>query len=191
MRMDETSVRAILVAARKAVDEAGLPESLQAVAFERAIELLAGKVTPSPAGGKTELEDELSDDQRVAKIAKRMDVDASLLARVYDLHEEDVSLIVKRAKLAASQAGATRQIAVLYCAARQAGGYDQETTNVALVRDRVADMGVLNEANFATHLKDADGISIRGSGPSRELKVTQPGYERAGELVTQLAGSGS
>lgn len=52
-------------------------------------------------------------------------------------------------------------------------------------------MGVYDTKNFATHMKSVVGLTMKGSGQSREFKVTNPGYEEAGKIVTRLTGGGS
>jgi hypothetical protein len=103
-----------------------------------------------------------------------------------------VALIVQRSKLASSKAKATREVALLYSAARQAAGYDETHTPIASIKTRVEDMGVLNEHNFASHVKNTDGLSQRGQTPStREYKVTQHGFEEAGKIINRVTGGGS
>lgn len=50
MAADPTKVREILIVAREVVDSADLPEELQIVAFEKAVELLAGRAPATTPG---------------------------------------------------------------------------------------------------------------------------------------------
>jgi hypothetical protein len=194
--MDRTNVERILTDAREAVAAAEVPEELRPLAFEKAVDLLAGSTPAAPAqpaeagvevngdGGRT--------DQRLAKIAQRLGVEPSKLAYIFDPDTDDVALIVQRSKLASSKAKATREVALLYSAARQAAGYDETHTSIASIKTRVEDMGVLDENNFASHVKNTDGLSQRGQTPStREYKVTQHGFEEAGKIINRVTGGGS
>lgn len=193
MSVDHTPAKEIIEAAYKAVKESGIPAGLQEVAFTKAVDLLASKIKPSSAvietndtsagGGDGTV------DERMAKIAKRMGVEVNTLRYVYELDDEGVTLIVKRAKLASDKANATGEIAVLYCAARQAGGYDEGYTTASEVRDRVKDYGVLDANNFAGKIgKMTDWFAMKGSGAKRELKATQTGYEEAAKIVGRITG---
>lgn len=200
MVYDQDAVQKILASAHAAVQGAKIPKELQPLAFEKAIDLLAGPVPATTSGGGGQQGgdsnggrggDPLTDDERLAKIAKRTGADASKLGYMYDLDDEDVNLVIQRSKLATSKAVATREIALLYCVARQAGGYDATHTAVSLIRQRVDDMGVLDESNFATSVREVDGMTGKGARQNREFKVTQHGYEEAGKLITRVTGGGS
>jgi hypothetical protein len=194
MTTDRTTVEKILSEAREAVDGAKIPEDLRSLAFGKAINLLAGDIAPAARKTKTQDSDQGvgNGDDRVAKIAKRMNVDENKLAYIYDLDSDDVSLVAQRSKLSSSKAEATREVALLYSAARQAGGYDQTHTPIALIKTRVEDMGVVDVNNFASHVKKTDGLSQRGQTPStREYKVTQHGFEEAAKIINRVAGGSS
>jgi hypothetical protein len=194
--MDQEAVKEVLTAALAAVKDAKVPADLRPLAFEKAIDLLAGTATPGPAppAGSSQQHQptppDLSGDARLAKIAQRTGTDTAKLAYVYDVDDDDVSVVIQRSKLSQSKAVATREIALLYAAARQAGGYDETHTSVSHIRQRVDDMGVLDEANFATAVKNVDGMTSKGSRQNREFKVTQHGYEEAGKLITRLTTTG-
>jgi hypothetical protein len=202
MAYDQEAVEKILSAARAAVAAAKVPKELQPLAFGKAVDLLAGSAAPSesrpPSGGKPKEDgsdgktgDSGTEEERLEKIARRTGVDLSKLAYIYDLDDDDVNLVIQRSKLATSKAVATREIALLYCSARQAGGYDETHTPVSSIRQRVDDMGVLDTANFSTSVRNVDGMTGKGTRQNREFKVTQHGYEEAGKLITRLTGGGS
>lgn len=194
---DKETVEKILTQAREVVAAAEVPEALQPLAFEKAVDLLAG--TPhAPAAPGASANGAPADsgdgssapvDQRLAKIAQRLGVEASKLAYVYDLDDDDVTLIMPRSKLDATKAIATREVALLYAVARQAGGYDATHTKVGDIKSKVDDMGVLDAGNFASQVKKIEGMSVKGAtAQSREFKVTQHGYEEAAKVITRLTG---
>jgi hypothetical protein len=192
---DRATVDKILTEAREAVDAAEVPEDLRALAFEKAIDLLAGTVqavngAAAASGDETSRDGAAAGfDQRLVKIAQRLGVDVPKLAYVYDLDQDDVTLVVPRSKLHSTKAIATREVALLYAAARQAAGYDETHTRVTDIKSKVEDMGVLDAGNFASHVKKIEGMSVKGStAQSREFKVTQHGYEEAAEVIARVTG---
>lgn len=186
-----------------AVEEAGIPDELREVAFAAALEHLlprgaAGLHTeqqqqpdgaPPPAPAERA---QVRGDDPIAKIARRLQIDATEAGRVFDVDEEGVHVIVQRARLADSRLGATQQIAQLVAAARQAAGLDEGWTSVDTVRKAVEQKGVLDAPNFARALNalDGQGLRLRGQRGNRELKMHDTGFEAAGELVRDLAGRG-
>jgi len=193
MALTQAAVEELLAAASAAVDAANIPEDLRPIAFTKALDMLAGATSaPAPGGGGGEGSDKvvLSDDERMNKIATKVGADATKLPYVYDLDEEDVAFSIQRSKLSSTDAAATREVALLYCAARQALGLDTQT-KIELIRTRVEDMGVYDGKNFSTHLKSITGVTVKGKDSAREYKVTAPGFEEAGKLITRLTGGGS
>jgi hypothetical protein len=192
---NRTNVEKILTEAREAVDAAQIPDDLRALAFEKAVDLLAGNIQASngsataTGGGTAGSSTATGVDQRLAKIAQRLGVEVAKLAYVYDLDQDDVTLVVPRSKLDSTKAIATREVALLYAAARQAGGYDETHTNVTSIKSKVDDMGVLDAGNFASQVKTIDGMSVKGAtAQSREFKVTQHGYEEAAKVIARVTG---
>ena len=195
--MDKSAVQRILEEANEVVEASGVATELRSVAFERAVDLLAGTALRAPggdggaggAGADARGGGAAVADGKAAVVAKKMHIDASKVQRVFDFEDDDVSLSIKRSVLAKDKAGATQELALLYAGARQAAGYDDSHTKVADIRSRVESMGVLDKSNFATHLTDkTDWFTHKGKGVSREFKVTSPGYEDAGKLVLKITG---
>jgi hypothetical protein len=196
MAIDRNTVEKILSEARAAVEAAQIPEELQPVAFGKAVDLLGGTPVPAPTITTAEQTEQNGNggpagDSRLDRIAKKLGVDAKTADYFFDPDGDDVTLAVPRSKLDSNKSTATREVALLYCAARQAGGYDDTHTSVAHVRSKVENMGVLDTANFATHLKNIEGLTVRGSGKDREFKVTSHGYEQATNLMNRIKGGGS
>ena len=192
--MDRTEVDRILTEAREAVDAAQLPPDLRVLGFEKAVDLLSGDVPSNTTNGGVKNDGDVPPvDDRLAAIARRLGVDTAKLAYVYDLDDDDATFVIQRSKLSSTKADATREVGLLYAAARQAGGYDETHTAVAKIRSKVEDMGVLDPNNFASQMTSIEGVTSRGAtAQSREFKVTQHAYENAGKLVERLTGgSGS
>jgi hypothetical protein len=194
--MDKSAVQRILEEANEVVKASAVATELRSVAFEKAVDLLAGTASRTPGGdggagggGADAGGGGAAVDGKAVAVAKKMHIDASKVERVFDFEDDDVSLSIKRSVLAKDKAGATQELALLYAGARQAAGYDDSHTKVADIRSRVESMGVLDKSNFATHLTDkTDWFTHKGKGVSREFKVTSPGYEDAGKLVLKITG---
>jgi hypothetical protein len=192
LAMDKNAVQQILHDAQDAVDAAGIEKELRPVAFDKAVDLLAGTTARdlsdpgdggAGGGGKVAVSD------KVAAVAKKMDIDGEKVARVFGFEEDDVALTIKRSALSKGKAAATQELALLYAAARQAGGYDASHTKASEIRQRADDMGVLDKPNFAAHLgSKKDWFTRKGDGANREFKVTTVGYEEAGKIVAKITG---
>lgn len=181
----------ILKVALEAVRKASIPDKLEEVAFGRAVDFLSGGVSTAQPKGASSTDGNGGHGDRAAKIARRMAVDPGALAYIYDIEDDGVTLIVQRSKLSRDKANASREVALLYAAARQAGGFDEAYTPSGEIRQRVSDMGVLDPNNFGPKLAAMrDWFAIRGSGQKREFKVTQHGYEEAGKIVRRVVGGG-
>jgi hypothetical protein len=176
----------------KAVEDADVPDDLRAAAFEKAFDVLVGRtaaeakpsaeVTPpirrgGPEGGPA-----------LGGIASRMSLDAELVNEVFYVDGESFGLALASSRFERSKAPATQQIALLVAAGRQAGGWD-EWTRTSEIRDVVREYGRFDPANFATTVRRmADVFSFRGKGRELEVRVTRPGFERAGDLIRELGG---
>jgi len=188
--MDKNGVQKILHDAQEAVEAAGIEKELRPVAFDKAVDFLAGTTArgltdagDGPEGGKGAVGD------KAAALAKKIHVDPDKVARVFEFEDEDVALTIKRSALSKDKAGATQELALLYAAARQAGGYDESHTKASEIRARADDMGVLDKGNFAAHLTSKkDWFTRKGDGTNREFKVTTTGYEEAGKIVVRITG---
>jgi len=192
MTADRTMVERILSEAQAAVDSAGVADEFREVAFGKAVDMLGGTVVPATTLAASEQTNTGSGSgDRLERITKKLGVDATTADFFFDPDEEDVTLAVPRSRLDPKRSEATKQVALLYCAARQAGGYDDSYTSTANIKAKVENMGVLDSGNFSTHLKDIEGLSVRGSRQNREFKVTSHGYEQAAKLMNRIKGGAS
>lgn len=192
---DETSVAAAIEAALRVVDGADVPEDLRAVAFEKAYESLAG-AGPAPqqqqAASLVGLGDRPTarDESETAQVAVKLRIEQDLVERVLDFDEDGVHLMVPRSLLARQKSAAIHQVATLVVAGRQGAGRE-EWTPLSAVRRETETLGVEDRSNFAMHMKQLDGVRMRGSGRTGELKMNAVGFENAAELVRQFARLGS
>lgn len=169
------------------VDEAGVPPELKPIAYQHALELLGG--TPSvpasaalgdrgEAGGGASL---------LAAMAKRLSLDIDVLTHVFEEEDDQVHLIVTKAKLPNrdSKAASMRDVALLVTAGRQGAGIEDYTA-AALIRQECEELGVLDSTNFATELGRL-GMRGRGGPRSKEVHASRHQLEQAAELIARIA----
>lgn len=198
MAADDT-ITEVLRTAHDSVSAAGIPEALQSLALEKAIDMAARQhgfapssseggltpggpptETPPPAGASTE--------RSIARIAAGLGLSVETVDEVYHLDGETLSLSVATGKLPTTRQAAVKEIALLIAGGRQAGGWDPEWTPAEEIRP-VADAYGKLDRNFATALTDMeDEFSFSGSGSARKVKLKRKGKENLVALVRRLAG---
>jgi hypothetical protein len=191
-------VEDILRSAADAVDKAEVPSEFRAIAFEKAVEVFAARSTSGVLDGSDDRTGELRSgptqadgNAGMARVAERLDIDVEAIAEVFDDANGELQIIVAPSKMPSNKSGATKLLALLVAAGRQAGGYDEGWTPSAVIRDVCRDYGKLDSANFATALAGMkDEFSFRGKGQGREVKVTRPGFELAARHIRRLTGVG-
>jgi len=125
----------------------------------------------------------------LAKIAAKFNVDGESVGEVYEADGDSIKLIIAASKLEQEKRAATKQIALLVAAGRQAADIDPGWTESRVIREICDDYGKLDSGNFAKSVRDqGDVFSYDGSGQSLKVKVNRAGFERAGETVKQLTG---
>jgi len=190
-------IRDILAEAYKAVQDADLPQELQEVAFEKAVELISGQgVMRSTAGSAGEAS--ISSAESVAaaeesdligRIARRLKIGRESAERIFHIEGDDLKLVVPSSKLSSAKKTATEEIALLVAAGRQAGGLDQETTDADKAREVAEHYRKYDQANFSRTIKDMHNVFIvRENGRKKAVKMTQPGWEAAAELAARILG---
>jgi hypothetical protein len=123
------------------------------------------------------------------RLAQRLGVEASLLTDIYEQDDEGALMPrIPSARLENAVTHATRQLALLVCAGRQCSV--EHATSLAIVRRVCDEHGKLDAPNFNKALKAGDQYWIMsGSGPNRTLKLRNPGWEAAKEMVQRTTGS--
>lgn len=123
----------------------------------------------------------------LSSIAAWLDITEDEVEGCFGDAGEGPQVTISPRRLAGSKADATRQLAQLVLAMRQATGID-EYTSVGEIRTVVNDFGKLDSSNFAAHLGALDAVATAvGRGSSKKLKVTRVGREKIAELVRELA----
>lgn len=117
-----------------------------------------------------------------AALAQRTGVNATLLEDLYAVEDDILAVRVPASRLPKSKAAATLALALLTCAGREASGLTETPTSV--LRDVCSHYGVYDSPNFASTLKSGDANwQISGKGQSKNYKLRQPGWEKAGQVI--------
>jgi hypothetical protein len=103
----------------------------------------------------------------LAKVAARLGLDPEVVKEVYHVEGDKFEIVVPVARLDTGFSRATKQIALLIPAARQASGM---------------------APNFASAVKETAGLQFRQENRKTMVRVTRPGFEAATALVRRLAG---
>ena len=187
-------VKDILRAAHEAVDAADVPDELRAAAFSKAVDLLSadlrsgantssGASPGTPGVQKIEKPTSLMD-----RIASKLGLDVETVREVYREVDGDVRLIAPSSKLTRGKSAATKQVALLVAAARQAAEIE-EFTSADIIRAIADDYRTLDSPNFAAALREmSTTFRFDGTSRNRMLKVSRPGWEEARRLVQELGG---
>lgn len=191
---DMSTIASLLRQALTAVEDAQVPDDLRGVAFAKAFEALSlGPVASSGAdaggeGGSKGTTSGAPAGSELGRIASKLEIDEDATEATFDLDEGEIRLSVPARKFNAQKSRATKEIALLVAAGRQAAGVE-ERTEVGVVREVVSDYGKLDPPNFATTIREMDEeFNISGSGQRRRVKVNRKGFERAGQLIKELQG---
>lgn len=191
--MDQDDVKKVLAAAAKAVDDANVPQELRSLAFERAIDLLSRSSATPPAapggqhsGTETDALQSHPAESPLNRVAARLRLQRDAIEAVYTENGAEVEVSVPTDRLSAKKSTATREIAVLVAAARQANG--EEYTPSEPIRVVAQDYDRFDGPNFASALNEMKGTFLAAGTPrNRTLKLTKPGWKAATDLVTRLA----
>lgn len=125
-------------------------------------------------------------DDSIGKIAARLQLSRDVVDQVYHAGEDGPTVIVSSRRLAAGKAAATRTLAQLVAAGRQASDVE-EWTDAAVIREVVSEFNRYDSANFASTIASMDDVFLfRGKGQSRSVKVSRPGWEKIAEVVREL-----
>lgn len=193
-------VKDILTQARRAVEDANVPDDLREIAFSKAIDILsqgaavphratATSTEPARSIDATASTDTTSHtDSATATIARRIGVPLAVVSEVYYEEDGELGLSIPSSRLSRDKASGTREIALIVAVGRQAGGFDPGWTPTAVIREFCIYYSKFDQRNFAfTIARMDDEFQLKGKGQRREVRVKQRGYEKAAELLLALA----
>lgn len=175
---------------RRAYEEtlaAKLPPELEPAGFAALASHFLAASSPGKSGIQAQFGPATSVHDWPSRAAARMNLSVETLDSVFDTAETEPRLIVSFGRLPQGRAAATRTVALILAAARQGGEVDDGWTSTAILREACRDFGVLDQANFASHVTALDGAAFRGTGARREVKVTARGFELASQQIGAMA----
>lgn len=182
--MDTEQAKQLLSDVLRIIEDMEVPQDLRRAAFEQ---LWASLSRPPAAITETEQKQPIAPEPLKA-LARRLDIDPVDLADLYAVTDDGtLDVQVPSSKLPDQKAAATKELALLVCAGRQAIG--EQATAGATIRDVCNQYGKLDAPNFAATMKDADHLWII-AGPARDktYRLRNPGWEEAKKVVERLAG---
>ena len=187
---------AALREATEAIAAAKVPANLREIAFAKSLDhLLGARTQPQLREAKESTPKELvssaksdSTGSALSKIAAALNMDVDTVERVFEAEGDEIHIIVAPKALASAKQTATRELAYLVSASRQAAGIEDQTA-AATIKDVCDHFGVLDTNNFGGAITKlgGEGLRISGSGESRHLKINKVGYEKASEIVARVA----
>jgi hypothetical protein len=188
--MDPNDVKSILSGAVKAVTDAKVPDDLKSVAFEKAVDLLAGRIatgsvaapeTPIPVGTPAPIAGSQLD-----RLVARLGLPHEVVEGVFAEGRDGLHVNVRPERLSRSKSAGARELAMLVAAMHQAES--DEPTSVEEIRRVVEDYNRYDQPNFASSLAALKGpFLMSGSSRARTFKLTRPGWSEASKLVERLA----
>ncbi|MGH2806722.1 MAG: hypothetical protein ACRDKT_05545 [Actinomycetota bacterium] len=187
---NEDPIMEVLRRAQAAVDDAGVANDLRPRAFTAAISLLVGDGPVAvlrqglPLSGLPGAA--VGEDSVFAKLATALRVDEAALPYIFEEEAGDLRLVIPRHLLPnpGSRAAAMRDVAQMIMAGRQLGGI-ADWTPYERLRSEIAELGVLDSANFASEIQTLD-VRLQGGRRSREARLTRHGLDEAAALVRRV-----
>lgn len=188
------------------VEEAGLPEAVQPIAFREAVRLIApgspAAASPTRSGaGRTERGDQsgngatagadgrvdVGEEQIYDRVVEHTGVDRAKLEEVVHLDDDGPRVSLPGLRLGRNNADRTRAVAQIITIARGFGMEENETA-LELIRSECIRLKVYDSANFSTHIGKLSGYVVSGSGQNRRLRAKSNGIQAFPALVDALVG---
>ena len=197
-----------------AVEDAGLPEKIQAVAFREAVRLLVPTqvVAPAPAAapstsGETRTSAQTtgstgsgtsgggsnSDGSKITeaestildKVEQHTGVSRAKLEELVHLDDGVLKVSLPGIKLGKNNADKTRAITQILTIVR-GFGLDEDETSLELVRAEAQRLKCYDSANFSSQIKVLNGYLITGSGTNRRIRAKSGGINGFPAFVHSL-----
>ncbi|MBE9404747.1 hypothetical protein IOE58_11330 [Brachybacterium sp. Marseille-Q2903] len=191
----------------KAVEESGVPDHMQELAFKEALRSLlgtapssgastgSGRVPPAPqvkqAGddGSRELQLDVSEEEVLQRVSDETGVPVDKLEGVFHIDGEVVKLIGPLGRYGSSTSDQARNVARIVTVVRKLGmGYAD--TPFGTIKDACESKHCYDPKNFASqHMPKIDGFVVKGEGRGRRLEVKSGGISSFPELIDKVLGN--
>ncbi len=201
-------VSTLLKKAWSAVEDAGLPDEIQPLAFREAVRLLSpvegaqagarsGGVKPGGDGGNKGAANGdsnggqgavvVTEDEIYDRVATQTGIDRHKLEALVHLDDDGLRISLPGLKLGKTNSDRARAVAQILTVTRGFGLAESETS-LEVIRTECDRLKVYDSANFSAHIKGLSGYVISGTGPNRRLRAKGPGIQAFATLVEGLVG---
>ena len=186
-----------------AVEESGIPDHVQELAFRETLRAVLGTARPStaasataaqpPSGatsGSSEGEGRASFDEQavIAAVADHTGVSVGKLEQLFHLDNGVVKLSVNHSALGRNAADKTRAAAQIITIVRKLG-MGHADTDFDIIRDECQRKHFYDGTNFASkHLPGIDGFVIKGEGRAKRLEARTSGVSAFPALIDKVLG---
>lgn len=192
-----------------AVQDSGVPEHMQELAFKEALRSLLGTGQPAPQsrqphkpggggasggeGKQTPYDDgdpptRVDENDVITAVSEHTDVPVEKLEKVFYLDNDAVKIRVKRSALGGNAADQTRAVAQIITVVRKVGMRHTDT-DFDVIRDECQRKHLYDGGNFASkHLPNIDGFAVKGEGRNKRLKATNGGLTAFPTLIDKVLG---
>ncbi len=124
---------------------------------------------------------------KLSAVATSFGVADDQIDRIFDDHDGVLQFCGDVGKLGENKSARVKTLALLLMVARQAGGYDEQRTDDAVIRAEVDRHGLLDSSNYTKHTKPLKKFAnVNGAGKTATYKVKFEGREEAKEFVATL-----
>lgn len=191
-----------------AVEESGVPEHMQELAFKEALRSLLGtapqatgqqsKLMPSDDGGGgvnsagdgdgEGVAPTVDEHAVIAAVSEHTGVAVEKLERVFHLDDGTVRVLVNHTSLGRNAAEKTRAAAQIIAVVRKVG-MGHAGTDLDIIREECQRKHFYDSGNFASkHLPNIDGFTVKGEGRNKRLEVRNAGLAAFPDLVDRVLG---
>ena len=166
------------------VENADVPTDLRAAVYESVWREIAGT---SNGGIRATTEEPPKKDSvepgSLGVLASKLGIEPGIVAEIYqEAADGSLTLHIPSTRLSDAKGAATKEIALLVCAAEYAQG--REWTASKTIVDICREYGKFDQSHNAEFMTENDALwMIQGTGRGREFKLRRPGWEATTELV--------
>lgn len=186
-----------------AVEESGVPDHMQELAFKEALRSLLGTATrngatagaaPAPRfkqpdnDGDGEQRFNASEEEVIHRVSDETGVAVEKLEAVFHIDGEVVKLIGPHSKYGSSTSDQARNVARIVTVVRKLG-MGHADTSFETIKDACDSKHCYDSKNFASqHMPKIDGFVVKGDGRSRRLEAKGGGISSFPDLIDKVLG---
>lgn len=187
-----------------AVEESGVPDHIQELAFKEALRSLLGTAPHNAAtagagrgpseprfkqgGVDGEQQFNASEEEVIQRVSDETGVAVEKLEAVFHIDGEVVKLIGPHGKYGSSTSDQARNVARIVTVVRKLGMGHADTT-FETIKDACESKHCYDSKNFASqHMPKIDGFVVKGDGRSRRLEAKGAGISSFPDLIDKVLG---